>query len=218
MKSTRVVKCKCGKTKDPNGNCDGSHAKPQSKLTRLSLALMFLLGGFVLQSFAPSDNINVKSSTIEWKGEKVVGSHEGTISLKSAGLIYEGKKLTGGSFVIDMTSITCTDLTGEYKSNLEGHLKSDDFFSISNYPTANLVITKVSKPTKDNYNISAKLTIKGITQNIDFVAKVNGKTLSTTLAIDRTKFNIKYGSGSFFDSLGDNMIYDDFELKVKLEI
>jgi polyisoprenoid-binding protein YceI len=117
-----------------------------------------------------------------------------------------------------MTSITCTDLTGEYKSNLEGHLKSDDFFSISNYPTANLVITKVSKPTKDNYNISAKLTIKGITQNIDFVAKVNGKTLSTTLVIDRTKFNIKYGSGSFFDSLGDNMIYDDFELKVKLEI
>jgi polyisoprenoid-binding protein YceI len=147
-----------------------------------------------------------------------VGSHEGTISLKSAGLIYEGKKLTGGSFVIDMTSITCTDLTGEYKSNLEGHLKSDDFFSISNYPTANLVITKVSKTTKDNYNISAKLTIKGITQNIDFVAKVNGKTLSTTLVIDRTKFNIKYGSGSFFDSLGDNMIYDDFELKVKLEI
>ena len=119
---------------------------------------------------------------------------------------------------MDMTTILCTDLSGEYKSNLEGHLKSDDFFSVSNFPTSKIVITEVSKSSNDNYNISAKLTIKGITQNINFIAKVKDNNLSATITLDRTKFNVKYGSGSFFENLGDNMIYDDFEIKVTLEI
>jgi polyisoprenoid-binding protein YceI len=218
MKSLRTPKCKCGKTNDKNGNCDGSHANLRDKLSKVVLGLVLFLTAFVFQSFTTGDNVKVKSSSIEWKGEKVVGSHEGTIALKSAELIYKGKKLKGGNFVIDMTSITCTDLSGEYKGKLEGHLKSDDFFGVAKHPTSTLNITKVTSKSANNYSIDATLTIKGITKAINFDATTKGKKLSATINVDRTKYVIKYGSGSFFDSLGDNMIYDDFEIQVNLEI
>lgn len=218
MTDQRLPKCGCGKTKDVNGNCDGSHANKRSIGSKIILSLTLILATFTFQSFTVKDKVEVKNSTIEWKGEKVVGFHEGTIALKSSELFFENNTLKGGSFTMDMTTILCTDLSGEYKSNLEGHLKSDDFFSVSNFPTSKIVITEVSKSSNDNYNISAKLTIKGITQNINFIAKVKDNNLSATITLDRTKFNVKYGSGSFFENLGDNMIYDDFEIKVTLEI
>ena len=218
MKNTRSPKCQCGKTKNPNGNCDGSHVNSKNSLSKIALVFALIFSAFTLQSFVSNDNVKVKNSSIEWKGEKVVGSHEGTIALKSSELIFKNNTLKGGSFVIDMTTIACTDLTGEYKGKLEGHLKSDDFFSVSSFPTSKLVITKASKSSKDSYKVSAKLTVKGITKNIDFVAQIKGNNLSTTILVDRTLFNVKYGSGSFFENLGDNMIYDDFEIKVNLEI
>ncbi|NDG53499.1 MAG: YceI family protein [Flavobacteriia bacterium] len=184
----------------------------------MALVFALIFSAFTLQSFTSSDNVKVKNSSIEWKGEKVVGSHEGTIALKSSELIFKNNTLKGGSFVIDMTTIACTDLTGEYKGKLEGHLKSDDFFSVSHFPTSKLVISKVSKSSKDSYKVSAKLTVKGITKNIDFVAQIKGNKLSATILVDRTQFDVKYGSGSFFQNLGDNMIYDEFEIKVNLEI
>ena len=218
MKNLRSPKCQCGKTKNPNGNCDGSHVNSKKTLSKIALVFALIFSAFTLQSFVSSDNVKVKNSSIEWKGEKVVGSHEGTITLKSSELIFKNNTLKGGSFVIDMTTIACTDLTGEYKGKLEGHLKSDDFFSVSSFPTSKLVITKASKSSKDSYKVSAKLTVKGITKNIDFVAQIKGNNLSATILVDRTLFNVKYGSGSFFENLGDNMIYDDFEIKVNLEI
>lgn len=218
MKNLRSPKCQCGKTKNPNGNCDGSHVNSKNSLSKIALVFALIFSAFTLQSFVSSDNIKVKNSSIEWKGEKVVGSHKGTIALKSSELIFKNNTLKGGSFVIDMTTIACTDLTGEYKDKLEGHLKSDDFFSVSSFPTSKLVITKASKSSKDSYKVSAKLTVKGITKNIDFVAQIKGNNLSATILVDRTLFNVKYGSGSFFENLGDNMIYDDFEIKVNLEI
>lgn len=218
MKNLRSANCKCGKTKNPNGNCDGSHANSKNSLSKTVLVFVLIFSAFSLQSFTSNDNVKVKNSSIEWKGEKVVGSHEGTIALKSSELIFKNNTLKGGSFVIDMTTIACTDLTGEYKAKLEGHLKSDDFFSVSNFPTSKLVITKASKSSKDSYKVSAKLTVKGITKNIDFVAQIKGNKLSATILVDRTRFNVKYGSGSFFQNLGDNMIYDLFEIKVNLEI
>lgn len=218
MKNLRSPKCQCGKTKNPNGNCDGSHVNSKNSLSKIGLVFALIFSAFTLQSFVSSDNVKVKNSSIEWKGEKVVGSHEGTIALKSSELIFKNNTLKGGSFVIDMTTIACTDLTGEYKRQLEGHLKSDDFFSVSSFPTSKLVITKASKSSKDSYKVSAKLTVKGITKNIDFVAQIKGNNLSATILVDRTLFNVRYGSGSFFENLGDNMIYDDFEIKVNLEI
>lgn len=215
-----MAKCKCGKTKDANGNCDGSHANSTKLIKKLGLGFVVLLIGLTFQSFTSikKDVINVASSSIEWKGEKVVGSHQGLISLQSGELVYDGKQLVGGSFIIDMKSLTCTDLTGEYKSKLEGHLKSDDFFGVNKFETASLSITKVTKIKSKSHSISADLTIKGITKTINFEAEVDKNNLSANIKIDRTEFGVRYGSGNFFDGLGDNMIFDEFELIVNLFI
>ena len=108
--------------------------------------------------------IKTDASKVVWKGYKVTGSHEGTISIKSGDLIFESDKLTGGEFVMDMTSITVTDLEGDYKGKLEGHLKSDDFFGVANHPTASLVITNAEPSGKNAYNVTGDLTIKGVTK------------------------------------------------------
>lgn len=119
---------------------------------------------------------------------------------------------------MDMTSISCTDLTGDSKSSLENHLKSADFFSVSKFPTSELIIKKAIKLTDNSYDISAMLTIKNITKDIRFVANMQGNSLNANIIIDRTEFDVRYGSGSFFDDLGDNMIMDDFEITVNLEL
>ena len=216
--NSKKPKCQCGKTKDPNGNCDGSHANSKNSIKNLFKVMVLCLMIVPLQSFIPKDSVNVIKSSIEWKGEKVLGSHEGTLSLQSSELIFKDKELVGGKFTMDMTSISCTDLTGESKSNLEGHLKSDDFFSVSKFPTSQLIIKNVTKRTDNSYDISATLTIKNITNEIRFIATVNGNTMSANIIVDRTQFDVKYGSGSFFDDLGDNMINDNFEISVSLEI
>ena len=183
----------------------------------LSIIALVLFQSFTLDVNPREQKMEVKSSQIVWKGYKVVGSHEGTLGLKSGSLSFDDDRLIGGEFVIDMPSLTCTDLDGEYKGKLEGHLKSDDFFGVTNFPTANLSFTKVVSSTKNSYNITADLTIKGITQPIMFDASVYGKKATANLKIDRTKFNVKYGSGSFFEGLQDNMIYDEFDLVIDLE-
>ena len=74
--------------------------------------------------------IDASGSTIHWTAEKVTGAHEGNISLIDGNIEMEGDQIKGGSFTVDMTTIISTDLSGEYKNKLEGHLKSDDFFSV----------------------------------------------------------------------------------------
>jgi len=182
--------------------------------------MLVLFLGMSFQNFTLLDKniVKVKTSSIQWKANKVVGSHEGDISLQSGELIYEDGNLVGGNFVMDMTSLICTDLSGEYKGKLEGHLKSDDFFSVGSHSTAELVITNVEQVNSKKHNITADLTIKGITNSITFEANAEKNKFASKIQIDRTQFDVKYGSGSFFDGLGDNMIYDEFELTVILEI
>ena len=157
--------------------------------------------------------VSVEKSDIVWKGYKVTGSHTGAIKLKSGKLDFDGDKLIGGSFEIDMTSITCTDLEGEWNQKLVGHLKSDDFFSVDKYPAAKFVITQVvSRGTPGDYKVVGDLTVKGITKQIKFFANVkeeNGAKVTTAeVKVDRSDFNVRFGSGSFFDNLGDKTIYD----------
>lgn len=167
---------------------------------------------------ATDNNVNTAASSIVWTGKKVTGQHTGTINIKSGNIDIQDGILKGGSFVIDMTSIVCTDMEGEYGKKLEGHLKSDDFFSVENNPTAQLVITEVTAGTeKGNYNITGDLTIKGITHPISFTAAVGADMATANITVDRAKYDVRYGSGSFFDGLGDKMIYDDFELDLKLK-
>ncbi|GAB4244604.1 MAG: YceI family protein [Ekhidna sp.] len=165
--------------------------------------------------------VNVDESTVEWVGKKVTGQHNGTIQLQGGRLeMDDNGNLTGGIFTIDMSSITCLDLSGEYKGKLEGHLKSDDFFGVEKYPTSTFTITKAVPQGPGKYKIVGNITIKGTTEEIQFPANVevkDGKVTATAdITIDRSKFDVRYGSGSFFDNLGDKTIYDNFDLSVKL--
>ncbi len=181
-----------------------------------SLVVLTVAFGAVAFTNTISKKINVQDSTIEWKGKKVLGSHEGTIKLKEGHLEMEGQNLTGGMFVVDMTTIDVTDLEGESKGKLEGHLKSDDFFGISEHPTATFTITKVQKMA-DNYEVTGNMTIKGHTEEINMNMEMGTDFASATFKVDRTKYGVKYGSGSFFDGLGDKAISDNFELNVMLK-
>lgn len=161
--------------------------------------------------------IDVKDSEVTWRGEKVTGFHTGTVELKEGHFILEDGELKGGEFVMDMSSINVTDLEGENKGKLEGHLKSDDFFGVETYPTAKLVITSAAKKSDGTYGVVADLTIKEDTHPVTFNLDWNENSASTELSIDRSKYNVRYGSGSFFDNLGDKTIYDNFDLKVDLK-
>ncbi|TAF45112.1 MAG: YceI family protein [Sphingobacteriales bacterium] len=177
-----------------------------------------------LLAFTPQKSntytVNVNKSSVTWVGRKVTGEHAGKIKLASGNLIADNKTLKGGNFTIDMTSISCTDLTGEYMEKLLGHLKSDDFFAVEKYPVSTFEITKVTPLGKGTANITGKLSIKGITQTINFpaVITISGKTIvaeAKKVMVDRTNFDIRYGSKSFFN-LGDKAIDNDFELNISL--
>lgn len=161
--------------------------------------------------------INTEASTITWKAYKVTGSHEGTINLASGNLDFNGTILTGGAFIVDMTTINTTDLEGEYKQKLDGHLHSDDFFGTATHKTASLEITSVKASGKNAYDATANLTIKNITKEVNFTISVYGSKATANLKVDRSQFDIRYGSGSFFDNLGDKTIYDEFDLVVDLQ-
>jgi len=161
--------------------------------------------------------IKVENSKVIWKGYKVTGSHEGTIALQSGILTFETDKLVGGEFVIDMTTITNTDLDGDNKGKLEGHLKSDDFFGVTTFPTATLVFKDVKSTGKNSYAVTGDLTIKGIKNPVSFDISIYGSKATASVKIDRSKFDVRYGSTSFFDNLKDKAIYDEFDLVTDLE-
>tara|TARA_R110001583_G_scaffold95491_1_gene239316 strand:+ start:4883 stop:5461 length:579 start_codon:yes stop_codon:yes gene_type:complete len=176
---------------------------------------------FVTQSFTnrviEKKEIKIENSQVVWKGYKVTGSHEGTILLKSGTLSFEESVLVGGEFEIDMTTIITTNLDGEYKGKLEGHLKSDEFFGVENFPSATLIFTEVSIKGENSYKVTGDLTIKGKTNPVTFEISIYGNKATASLKIDRTKYDIKYGSASFFDDLKDKAIYDEFDLVSDLQ-
>lgn len=161
--------------------------------------------------------VKVEKSSVAWKGYKVTGSHEGNIALKNGALTFKEGKLVGGEFTIDMNSIENTDLEGEYKAKLEGHLKSDDFFGVAKYPDAKLVFKTVKSTGKNSYEVTGDLTIKEKTNPITFDLSVYGNKATANVKIDRTKFDVRYGSTSFFDDLKDKAIYDEFDLITDLQ-
>ena len=161
--------------------------------------------------------VKVESSSVTWKGYKVTGSHMGNIALKEGSLEFKDGNLVGGEFTIDMTTVENTDMEGEYKAKLEGHLKSDDFFGVATYPTAKLVFNKVKSTGKNSYEVTGDLTIKNKTNPVTFDISIYGNKATANVKIDRTKFDVRYGSTSFFDNLQDKAIYDEFDLITDLE-
>ncbi len=183
-------------------------------LKSIALALLLIASG---SSFAQTKKIDATKSKIEWIGKKVTGQHNGTVNFKEGSLVFKGKKITGGNFIVDMNSLITTDLSGEYQQKLDGHLKGEDFFGTEKFPTSTLVFKKVTPKSENIYTIVADLTIKGITNSINFDLTTSKNTATTTFNIDRTKYNIKYKSKNFFENLGDKAIIDEFELKVNLK-
>ena len=167
------------------------------------------------------NEIDLKKSRVEWTGKKLTGEHYGEINISQGYLVFSKTRLTSGHFEMDMNSITCTDITDE-KSNrrLVDHLKSDDFFSASKFPHAKFEISSVEHKSENNYLITGNLSIKGNTSTLSFpatVVSINGElTAKATMVFDRSKYDIKFGSQSFFENLGDKLVYDDIEIKVEL--
>lgn len=164
-------------------------------------------------------------STISWTGSKLAGKHMGTLTVVDGEVFMDAGKLTGGTFEIDMNSLTCTDLeAGSGKEKLEGHLKSADFFDVGTYPKANFKITKVTEYSGDakaNALVYGDLTIKDVTKSVGFKAQVNDKGNGVTVStpefnINRTDFGIKYGSSSFMDVVKDKAIDDNMTLSIVL--
>lgn len=183
----------------------------------LVLAFLFAASGMAFANEDDKKEVDVEKSTVTWKAYKVTGSHTGTVALSSGALVFDNGTLSGGEFVVDMTSLVCTDLEGEYKGKLEGHLKSDDFFSVANHPSAKIIFTSVEATGKNSYEVTGDLTIKGITKPIAFDLSVYGSKATASLKVDRAQYDVRYGSGSFFENLGDKTIYDEFDLVIDLE-
>ena len=150
--------------------------------------------------------------------EKPTGEHTGTISLSEGAFSIADGTLVGGSFTIDMNSIVNTDIPAdsEYNAKLVGHLKSADFFEVEKFPTSKFEITEV-KEHEGKLHVTGNLSIKEDTKSITIPAVLSNEEgvvvlTSDTFTIDRTDFNVRYGSKKFFDDLKDKFINDEFEM------
>lgn len=170
--------------------------------------------------------LNLNRSTVAWEGTKVTGAHDGTIGLKSGELYIVDDQIVGGNIVLDMNQIVVLDIENpETNARLRGHLESDDFFSVATFPEATFEMAKLVKHDnvpegEPNYSISGNLSIKGITHGVTFPAHVrknNGViTARADFDLDRTQWDIRFRSGRFFENLGDNLIHDNFNLKLDI--
>lgn len=189
----------------------------KSKVKISFLGLIVMLFGFGLTMNASEYVVDKAASKVKWEAKKVTGKHDGSIMFANGSIEATGNKISVGSFVIDMKSMANDDITDAgMKAKLMGHLASDDFFSIEKFPESKMVIKSVTPVSGNEFKFSADLTIKGITNPVEFNAKVTatGDKLAAegVITVNRTLYGIKYGSGSFFQGLGDKVIYDDFTL------
>ena len=161
--------------------------------------------------------VDTTSSSIVYVGKKVTGSHTGEVKISEGTLSFDGAALKAAEFTIDMTTINNTDLTDkEYNKKFVDHMNSADFFDVTAHKTAKFVSTKVAKVKGDTYKVTGNLTIKDQTHPVTFDATATKAAAKAELKFDRTKYNVKYGSGKFFQGLGDKMINDDVQLTVNL--
>jgi polyisoprenoid-binding protein YceI len=184
-------------------------------LKSIALALVVALGTLTT-SAQTTKKVDASKSKVLWVAKKVGGQHSGDVTLKEGALVFKGKKLVGGNFVVDMTTINTTDLQGEWKGKLDGHLKNDDFFAVEKFPTSTLVFKSIGAKAANTYTVTADLTIKGITSPVTFDIVANKGVANATVMIDRTKYDIKYASKNF-GALADKAIDDEFELNVNLK-
>ncbi|MBK5721946.1 YceI family protein [Dysgonomonas sp. Marseille-P4677] len=170
--------------------------------------------------------VDTQASSIHWIGSKVGGSHHGTIGIKSGELAVNGQDVASGSFVVDMNAIVNEDLTDKKMNEmLVGHLKSEDFFDVAKYPESAFIITKIEAAANASdsvtHLVSGNLKLKDVEKNITFGAKVTKegdmyKAVTVPFTIDRTQWNVKYGSKTLFADLKENIVNDNIELQITI--
>lgn len=167
--------------------------------------------------------VDTSASSIEWLAKKVTGQHNGTVEVRSGQLGFDGTTLKSGKIEMDMKSIRVLDMPddAENTGKLTGHLNSPDFFNTDTFPTATFeLVSATPAEGANNYNLTGNLTLKGITKSITFPAKVNVTenevTADANFDIDRTEYDVRYGSAKLFPDIGDKAIYDNFNIKLNL--
>lgn len=186
-----------------------------------SIIILAVIGTFLMSFVTLDDRLQVdkKASQLKWTGYHLAKSYEhwGYVNLKSGTIATDGKKITSGEFVIDMTTISNKDLEKEKdNAKLVNHLKSDDFFGVQKFPEAKLVIKKTEKKSGNIYSTVADLTIRGITKEIKFDTEINSIDKSSLEAVanfkvKRTDFEVMYGW-----SIENAMLDSEFGISVKL--
>ncbi len=167
---------------------------------------------------AQKKSIDVTASTIKWTGKELsTKTHYGLLKFKEGSIQINEGTVSGGRFVVDMNSLENQDLSGGSKNYLENHLRSDDFFGVDQHPTASLDIASAKLEEGGQQSIEGYLTIKGITHPISFDMVLNEEGATANLIFDRSKYDVKFRSSTFFDDLGDKLIYDEVELSVNLK-
>lgn len=162
--------------------------------------------------------VNTDKSLIVWTGREITTSlHFGNIYFASGQFEVKSGLISGGEFVVDMTTIDNQDLPVERRSRLEAHLKSDDFFSVESHPTALLSIKSSESVSEGKWLVSGELTIKTFTHPVEFEMLNSNDGWKANLVFDRSKYEVKFRSGTFFENLGDKLIYDDIELAINLK-
>ena len=172
----------------------------------------------VLQVSDAIYTINPDQSIIVWTGREVTTSkHFGNIYFASGQFEVKSGLISSGEFVVDMTTIDNQDLPEERRPRLEAHLKSDDFFSVESHPTALLSIISSESIAEGQWLVSGELTIKTFTHPVEFEMLNSSDGWKANLVFDRSKYEVKFRSGTFFENLGDKLIYDDIELAINLK-
>ena len=166
--------------------------------------------------------VNQNTSLLTWIGKKVSSGHNGTIMLKDGYLNVRPDGSIDGKFNIDMNSISVSDLQGRGKASLERHLKNEDFFSVDDFPFSYIEFrSNKSHIINNQVDLMASLTIKNITHPLKFTAKIIEVSpklkINADLVFDRSIYDVKYGSGKFFENLGDRLILDEIPIGVDLE-
>jgi polyisoprenoid-binding protein YceI len=192
-------------------------------MKKISLLIMIPVLSTVTLNAQKTFKADAAASSIEWNGKKIGRDHTGTINLKEGWLTVAKNTITGGEFIVDMTTIKDVELKDDgMRAKLEGHLKSDDFFGVEKYPVSKLVITGSTLSSDGTLKVKGNLTIKAATNPVEFTAmssESGGITIwSAKVTVDRSLFDVRYGSGKFFPNIGDAVISDEFKLDIKIAV
>ena len=170
------------------------------------------------ESFSNERTVNVDKSFVKWTGKEITTkTHFGKLKISSGSITVDDNGVLG-EVNVNMESLVVEDLQGEWGKKLEGHLKSDDFFSVDKFKESSIKTTSSTKKSDNSYEVQGVLTIKGISHPITFDVDINGDVINTNLTFDRSLYDVRFRSGSFFENLGDKLIVDDIDLEVTLEL